>query len=89
MGEQQLLQRALLGETDSEIAALLRLAPDTVKTRWRTIFERVAGCAPDLLPSADAGQAAPRRGVEKRRLLLRYLRDHPEELRPVRTPTKK
>ena len=86
LGEQQLLQRALLGETDGEIAALLQLAPDTVKTRWRTIFERVAGRAPDLLPSADAGQAAPRRGAEKRAPLLRYLRDHPEELRPARPP---
>lgn len=84
-GEQQLLQRALLGETDSEIAAHLQLAPDTVKTRWRTLFERVTKRAPDLLPLADAGPEA-RRGAEKRHPLLRYLRDHPEELRPAHPP---
>ena len=88
-GEQQLLQRALLGETDAEIALRLTISPDTVKTRWRTIFERVASRAPDLLPSPDTGPAAPRRGTEKRGPLLRYLRDHPEELRPARPPLDK
>ena len=78
--EQQLLQRALLGETDPEIAHVLGLAPDTVKGRWRTIYERVAEIAPELLPS-EAGEL--RRGSEKRRRLLHYLRHHPEELRPI------
>ncbi|MBV9852667.1 MAG: hypothetical protein JO250_23650 [Armatimonadetes bacterium] len=85
-GEQHLLQRALLGETDAELAAALKIAPDTVKTRWRAIYERVAERVPDLLPPPDAGLAEARRGPEKRRLLLRYLRDHSEELRPVRPP---
>ena len=78
--EQQLLQRALLGETDTEIADVLGLAPDTVKARWRTIYERVSEHAPELLPQ-EAGDL--KRGAEKRRRLLHYLRHHPEELRPM------
>ena len=79
--EQQQLQRALRGETDAEIAAALGLAPDTVKARWRSVYERLAERAPELLP--DGGFAERKRGAEKRRHLLAYLRHHPEELRPV------
>ena len=78
--DQQLLQRALLGETDTGIAAALQLAPDTIKARWRAIYERVAELAPELLPD---GTADMKRGAEKRRHLLHYLRHHPEELRPL------
>ena len=79
--EQQLLQRALLDETDAEIARALHLAPDTVKARWRAIYERVVTHAPELLPEGEGGDL--KRGAEKRRHLLHYLRHHPEELRPI------
>jgi hypothetical protein len=55
-----------------------------VKSTWRTIFTRVASRLPDLFEvttQVDAGSG--KRGKERRRLLLAYLRDHPEELRPV------
>jgi hypothetical protein len=51
---------------------------------WRTIFNRAASRVPELSP--DHLQMAPRnaeRGKEKRRHLLAYLPEHPEELRPV------
>lgn len=79
-GEQQLLQRALWGDTDEEAAIALCIAVPTVKTRWRAIYERVGVRTPGLLPAGDASRVA--RGGEKRRLLLNYLRQHPEELRP-------
>jgi len=79
--EQQILQRALLGETDAETAEALHLATDTVKARWRGIYGRVAERAPELLPQGEGADL--KRGAEKRRHLLHYLRHHPEELRPV------
>ncbi|MBP6632867.1 MAG: hypothetical protein KA297_25840 [Kofleriaceae bacterium] len=85
-GEQDLLLLALRNRSDAACADELGLSPDTVKMRWRGIFERVAAHRPDWFPaSAGAdGSGADRttRGVEKRRHLLAYLQRHPEELRP-------
>lgn len=81
-GEQQLLLRALQGETDEEMAAMLHIALPTVKTRWHAIYDRVEARTPDLLPKIGVSQNT--RGGEKRRLLLNYLRQHLEELRPAR-----
>ena len=85
--EQELLGRALLDETDEEIAAALGLSPSAVKKRWAAIYDRAAAVAPALFsePPAEA-RPQPRRGQEKRRPLLRYLRQHPEELRPAMPP---
>jgi hypothetical protein len=80
LGEQQMLQCALEGSTDEELAAALCLALPTIKTRWRSVYTRVAQAAPHLLP--EAGEQGRKRGTEKRRPLLDYLRHHPEELRP-------
>lgn len=88
--QQRVLLHALMGESDRRIAGLLCVADDTVKKTWDTIFRRVANAAPALLePDAtdlrvhDA-DARPRRGPEKRRVLLAYLRGHMQELRPWR-----
>jgi hypothetical protein len=80
--EQRLLGEALGGQTDAELARGLRVAPSTVKARWRTIYDRVGEVASDLLPVAADDGASGGRGPEKRRRLLEYLRQHPEELRP-------
>jgi DNA-binding CsgD family transcriptional regulator len=82
--EQRLLAAALAGGTDWEIADSLGISPFTVKTTWRAIYDRVALCLPDLVPdrSHDDGQAHAR-GKQKKQRLLDYLREHPEELRPV------
>jgi len=86
--EQALLWRALLDETDDEIAAALFLSVNTVKKRWTGIYERVTNIAPALLfpEPPDTTPNEPRRGLEKRRHLLRYLRLYPEELRPTLPP---
>ncbi len=83
-GEQKVLLQALLDHSDEEIAALLDVTLSTVKKRWANIYDCVAEQQPDLLPEAErsAGLARHTRGQEKRRYLLSYLRQHPEELRP-------
>jgi DNA-binding NarL/FixJ family response regulator len=82
--EQSLLQHALTGETCEDLATSLSLSPWTVKKRWHTIYERVTATDDSLLPAPiPNGARAHARGAERRRRLLNYLRQHPEELRPV------
>lgn len=84
-GEQQVLQRALMGMTDEEVAAALGLGLATVKKRWIAAYDRVSAQMPDLLPetSLENTHLERKRGHEKRRHLLLYLSQHPEELRPI------
>ncbi len=88
--QQALLRRALDGETHEEEASSLHISLWTVKKRWHDIYERVASVDSDLLPSptTNAPQAHPR-GAERRRRLLTYLRQHPEELRPFEHSTRR
>ena len=72
--------RALVGSTDAESATALGISVETVRKRWRSIFERVARMNPTLLPRSDGEEA--KRGPEKRGALLQYLDEHLEELRP-------
>lgn len=83
--EQQLLLRALRNEagTDQELAAALRVSIPTVKKMWLSIYCRAAGL-PELAPDGgEPERELAHRGKEKRRRLLAYLRDRPEELRPL------
>jgi DNA-binding CsgD family transcriptional regulator len=78
-----LLRRALMGETCEQVASSLSVSPWTVKKRWRAIYDRVADVDSELLPAPIAyGSNALSRGIERRRHLLNYLRQHLEELRP-------
>ena len=77
--EQRVLIRALEGSTDIEIADQLGLSLTTVKHAWKRIYERASSVAPFVI-GEDIEDG--RRGQEKRRKLLVYLEDHPEELRP-------
>lgn len=81
LGQQELLRRALMGETDEELAGALYLSLSAVKKRWFSIYDRVYATDPRLLPTEDDVRQA--RGAEKRRHLLRYVRSHPEELHPI------
>lgn len=83
-GEQQLLLTALAssGGTDQDLAAVLRLSVPTVKKMWGSAYRRVNACDPDLIPdSTQAESGTHDRGREKKRSLLAYVREHPEELR--------
>lgn len=82
--EQRLLRAAALnGGTDEELSRELLVSVSTVKKTWRTIFQRVAQTAPDLLPKSADGLSSGR-GKEKRGRLLAYVRQRPEELRPYK-----
>jgi DNA-binding CsgD family transcriptional regulator len=81
--QQELLRHALTGETCEDLAASLFVSPWTVKKRWHAIYERVAGVDSELLPvPISNGALVASRGAERRRHLLYYLQQHPEELRP-------
>jgi hypothetical protein len=83
--EQELLLAALRGEsgTNEELAAALRVSVSVIKKTWSSIYDRAASSMPDLIPNdSRTDHGAVQRGKEKRRHLLAYLRDHPEELRP-------
>lgn len=81
--EQQVLRWALIGADDQEIAGRLDRSLWTVRKVWQSIYVLVETSAPGLLPEASGERLRKsRRGDEKRRVLLRYLGDHPEELCP-------
>lgn len=81
--EQHLVSRALPGATDEHLADTLRTSLPAVKKMWVSIYHRVEESLPDLFPDQLRSDIpASRRGRERRRRLLSYLREHPEELRP-------
>lgn len=80
--EQELMRMALYGRSDRRAAWAMRVTPDTIKKRWQSVYARVSAVNPMILP-------LPRlraRGAEKRCLILDYVREHPEELRPHSVP---
>jgi DNA-binding CsgD family transcriptional regulator len=82
--EQRVLAAAITGATDEQLSSTLGISVPAIKKTWTSIYHRVADHLPGLVrdaPQSDAGGAP--RGREKRRELLAYLRDHPEELRPA------
>lgn len=82
-GEKELLERALEGNTDEELAIDLGLSLSAIKKRWARIFERSEGCIPDFVSaSRQQSKIDHGRGAQRRHLLLRYIRTHPEEVAP-------
>jgi hypothetical protein len=77
----ELLEAAVHGLTDEQLAESLSLKLPTVKKRWAAAFEHVARVRPELLGTTDDPDRHTR-GRQKRHLLLDYVREHPEELRP-------
>ena len=77
--EQALMNAALTGATDADLALSLGVSEPAIKARWRSIFARFAERAPDYESAERDG-----RGPQKRHHVLHYLRDHPEELRPFK-----
>jgi hypothetical protein len=82
-GNQQLLLAALRGLTDAELVEALGLKLPTIKKRWSSVFRRMAEVCPNLLAGSGQYLDGQTRGPQKRHHLLAYLREHPEELRPI------
>jgi hypothetical protein len=74
--QQALLEAALLDTSDREFAHQSGLTRDAVKKRWRAIYDRVSAVDPDLVSGGLPGS-------DQRRVLLGYVRQHLEELRPI------
>ncbi len=79
--QQEMLNEAMQGATDDELAGHLNVSSSTIKKRWVSVYERVSAAMPGWLDGA--GESGDARGAEKRRHLLNYLRQHPEELHPA------
>lgn len=83
--ERRLLRLAVSDMPDDSIAQELGITGHTVKKTWREIHDRVGRHLPHVYsdPAATAAwETTGTRGPEKRRWVLQYLRQHPEELRP-------
>ncbi|HYK24765.1 MAG TPA: hypothetical protein VEV18_00785 [Steroidobacteraceae bacterium] len=81
--EQRLLLAALRGEsTDEELSDALGVTLATVKKTWLSIYDRTTNGAAPILRCYSGEGPFGARGREKRRRLLAYLREHPQELRP-------
>jgi DNA-binding NarL/FixJ family response regulator len=79
--ERRVLRAALSGRTDTDIATQLGVTRDAVKKTWRNVFARV-----DQAANGDA-DGAEQQTAHRRRELLEYIRQHPEELRPFVRPS--
>ena len=80
VAERRLLRFATEGESDPRIAELLQIAPRTLKKRWADIY-----LAMESVTGVPGGGSAGHRGAEARRHVLRYIRQHPEELHAYRS----
>lgn len=80
--ERRALRLAVTELTDEEIADEIGISAHTLKKLWRSVCERAADRLRGVFASTAAEAAPGTRGPEKRRHLLHYLRQHPEELRP-------
>jgi hypothetical protein len=81
--EQRLLLCALDGGTDEQLADQLAISLSGVKRAWSSIYRRMAERLPEFIPDYVAEARWGERGREKKQRLVTYLREHPEELRPV------
>src|ERR1700694_1541158 len=81
--EQEMLKLALDGHTDDSISSVMCTSIATTKKRFRAIYEKVQSSTGgwEILTLSEPSASAVR-GVEMRRHLLNYLREHPEELHP-------
>ncbi len=84
--EQRVALRALRGASDRAIAEALGLSTETVRSNWRSIYQRLTHVLADVeAPAHEPDDAS--RGLEKRRVAIEYLRQNMHELRPtLRSP---
>jgi DNA-binding CsgD family transcriptional regulator len=79
--EQRVVLGALDGASDQMLAASLGLSSETVRSNWRSIYQRLERVLPGGGMNGQNGAAT--RGQEKRRVAIEYLRQNMQELRPT------
>jgi len=79
--QRRLLWLALFDEPDEGLVQDLGVSPHGLKKLWRGIYERIQDVEPEFFGDADEA-AEGKRGPEKRRRVLAYVRQRLEELRP-------
>jgi hypothetical protein len=79
--QRRLLWLALFDESDEALMPRLDVSIHGLKKLWRGIYERIEDRMPEFFGDA-AGADDGRRGPEKRRQVMAYVRQRPEELRP-------
>nr|WP_316641027.1 hypothetical protein [uncultured Roseateles sp.] len=80
--QRRLLWLALFDDSDEHLMPALEVSVHGLKKLWRGIYERIADHAPDFFGDAAVPEDEGKRGPEKRRQVLAYVRQRPEELRP-------
>jgi hypothetical protein len=84
--EQRVALRALRGSSDRAIAEALGLSTETVRSNWRSIYQRLTHVLMEVEAPAHQSDDASR-GLEKRRVAIEFLRQNMHELRPsLRSP---
>lgn len=82
LSQRCMLWLALFYEDDDQLAQELRLSAHGLKKLWRGVYERIQDAVPDFFGQAGPADDDGKRGPEKRRQVLAYVRQRPEELRP-------
>jgi hypothetical protein len=85
--EQKLLSAAIGGLKDEELSCELGVSLSFIKKTWSSIYNRAAEKLPELSLEIAAAGTISQRGKEKKQRVLAYIREHPEELRPI-SPSK-
>jgi DNA-binding CsgD family transcriptional regulator len=81
--QRRLLWLALFDDSDEALMARLEVSVHALKKLWRGIYERIEDVAPGFFgDDTDRADDDGKRGPEKRRQVLAYVRQRPEELRP-------
>lgn len=79
--QRKLLWHALFDESDEHLTRVLDVSVHGLKKLWRGIYERIEDAEPEFF-GETGGDDEGRRGPEKRRQVLAYVRQRPEERRP-------
>lgn len=80
--QRRLLGRAIFDDSDELLMRELGLTAHGIKKQWRGIYDRVEDHDPGFFGDAAAEADEGRRGREKRRQILAYVRQRLEEVRP-------
>ncbi len=74
--DQELLQLALTGLSETGISERLKISKESVKSRWDSVYQHIPGVL-DFEIFQDGNI------TQKSRALLHWVRNHPEELQPT------